>query len=86
MKCFVIYKSEGWHNDGSLLVLFREFGFKTWLKPGQILNYDDLNCSKPLLEQEIKFTNNDIEALVKIGITQHQFHLSVYKKGAKING
>ena len=86
MKAFVIYKSEGWHNNGSLLLLFREFGYKIWLRPGQILNYNSLNYYKPLLEQEIEFTHNDIEEMIEIGIRQHHYELLKYKKGAKING
>lgn len=84
MKAFIVHKAEGWHNTGSLLLLFREFGYRCWFRPGQILNYDDLNCYKPLLEQEIEFTHNDIEEMVKIGFIQRQNELSVYKKGAKL--
>lgn len=84
MKAFIVYKSEGWHNVGSLLVLFREFGYRLWLKPNQISNYDDLIHYKPLLEQEIEFRHDDTEEMIRIGIYQRQCDLLKYKKGAKI--
>ena len=84
MKAFIVHKAEGWHNVGSLLLLFREFGYKIWLNPRQILNYITLQHYRPELEQEIEFTHNDIEEMVRIGINQRKYELLKYKKGAKI--
>ena len=83
MKAFIIHKAEGWHNVGSLLVLFREFGYKIWLKPNQVLNYNALTLHNPQIEQEVKF-NEDIREMIRIGIVQRKLDLKKYKKGAKI--
>ena len=84
MKAFIIHKAEGWHNDGSLLLLFRDFGYKIWLRPGQILNYDSLNHYKPGLEQNVEFTHTNTEEMIRIGFEQKKLELLKYKKGGKI--
>ncbi len=83
MKAFIIHKAEGWHNVGSLLLLFREFGYKCWFTPKQILNYDSLKLYNPQIEQEIE-VDEDIEELTRIGIYHKKYELLKYKKGAKL--
>lgn len=80
MKAYIIHKAERWTNTvGSLLLLFRDFGYKTWLNPRQIENYNELNHNNPSLEQEIILLP-DIEELIEMGIKQHKYELLKYKK------
>jgi len=84
MKAFIVHKAETWNlTAGSLLVLFREFGYKLWLNPRQIENYEELKHYDNQREQEIVLLP-DIEEMVRIGILQHKLDLLKYKKGAKI--
>ena len=84
MKAFIVHVAERWNKTaGSLLLLFREFGYKQWLNPRQINNYDSLTLHNPQLEQEIE-VDADIEELTRIGIYHKKYELLKYKKGAKI--
>ncbi len=84
MKAFIVHKAELWTKTvGSLLLLFREFGYKCWLKPEQIENYDAINLFDHHHEQDFEF-KEDIAEMIRIGIYQHKYELLKYKKGAKI--
>ena len=84
MKAYVIHVAERWNKTrDSLLLLFREFGYKIWLNPRQIDNYDSLTLHNPQLEQFI-LVGSDIEEMIRIGITQKKLDLMKYKKGARI--
>ena len=85
MKAFIIHVAEPWTNTvGTLLLLFREFGYKLWLTPGQIDNYDSLTLHNPQLEQFI-LVGEDIAEMITIGITQKKLDLMKYKKGVVLN-
>ncbi|GAG24173.1 unnamed protein product [marine sediment metagenome] len=80
MKAYIIHKAEAWNNtSGSLLLLFKEFGYKIWLNPRQIENYNELNHFDNHHEQEIVVLP-DIEEMIKIGIEQQKHELLKYKK------
>ena len=84
MKAFIVHKAEPWNlTVGSLLLLFKEFGYKTWLNPLLIENYDELNHDDHYHEQEIE-VKEDIAELIRLGILQHKLALLKYKKGGKI--
>lgn len=84
MKAFIIHVAEQWtRTAGSLLLLFREFGYKLWLNPHQVDNYDALTLHNPQLEQEIE-VGEDLAEMIRIGIYQQKYALLKYKKGAKI--
>ena len=83
MKAFIIHKAEPWNKTvGSLLLLFREFGYKMWLKPHEIENYDELTLHNPQLEQEIE-VSEELAEMIRIGILQKKLELIKYKKGKK---
>lgn len=85
MKAYVIHVAEPWtRTKGSLLLLFKEFGYKIWLNPRQVDNYDSLTLHNPQLEQFI-LVGEDIEEMIRIGTEQRKLDLMKYKKGAKIN-
>ncbi len=80
MKAYIIHKAQAWNRTvGSLLLLFKDFGYKLWLNPRQIENYDSLNHYNPYLEQEI-IVLPDIEELIEMGIKQQKYELIKYKK------
>ena len=84
MKAFIVHKAEPWNlTVGSLLLLFKEYGYKIWLNPRQIENYDELNHDDHYHEQEI-VVKEDIAEGIRIGILQHKLALLKYKKGAKL--
>ncbi len=44
VSAIVVHKAEEWTPTvGSLLLLFKDFGMKIWLRPEQILNYNAIN-------------------------------------------
>ncbi|BDI54910.1 MAG: hypothetical protein [Thorarchaeia virus VerdaV2] len=84
MRAFIVHKAEPWNlTVGSLLLLFKDFGYKIWLNPRQIENYDELNHDDHYHEQEIEVLD-DIGEMIRIGILQKKLQLLKYKKGAKI--
>ena len=83
MKAYIVHKAEAWNTTiGSLLLLFRDFGYKIWLNPKQIENYNELNHYDNQHEQNIELLP-DIEELIKMGITQEKYELLKYKKGER---
>ena len=84
MKAYIIHKAEPWNKTtGSLLLLFKEFGYKIWLNPRQLENYNQLNHDDHYHEQEIEI-KEDIAEMIRIGILQKKLELLKYKKGGKI--
>lgn len=84
MKAFVVHKAEPWNlTVGSLLLLFKDFGYRMWLNPRQINNYDEINHDDHYHEQEIEF-DEDIAEMIRIGILQKKLELLKYKKGLKL--
>ena len=84
MKAFIVHRAETWNTTaGSLLLLFKDFGYKIWLNPRQIENYDELNHYDNHHEQDFEF-KEDIAEMIRIGIYQRKYELLKYKKGAKI--
>jgi len=80
----VVHKAEAWNSTvGSLLLLFKDFGYKIWLNPRQIENYDKINYNDNYHEQEIEVLE-DIGEMIRLGILQKKLELLKYKKGAKI--
>ena len=83
LKAFIVHKAQPWNKtEGSLLLLFKEFGMKMWLQPRFIDNYNDLNHDTQA-EQNIEVSEETGE-MIRIGIYQKKNELLKYKKGAKI--
>lgn len=80
IKAYVIHKAQPWNATvGSLLLLFESFGTKVWLRPYDILNYNDLRRFDNHHEQEIE-VSKDIYNSIQFFITTRKFELLKYKK------
>jgi len=83
LKAIVVHKAEPWNaTQGSLLLLFEQWGAKAWLKPDQIKNYKDIKHHDNGHFQEFEVSEMIYEHIQYI-IRNKKQELLRYKKGRK---
>lgn len=84
VQAIIVHKAEPWTpTEGSLLLLFKDFGMKIWLRPEQMLNYNAIDHMDNHHFQEF-IINDFVSENIRIAIVQRKLELLYYKKGRKI--
>ena len=83
VQAIVVHKAEPWNaTEGSLLLLFKDWGAKVWLKPGQIKNYKEIKHHDNAHFQEFEVSET-IHEMIQYDIRKKRQELLQYKKGRK---
>ena len=80
IKAIVVHKAEAWNTtEGSLLLLFKDWGTKVWLNPEQVENYKEVNHFDNSEFQEFEVSEAVYES-IQYYIRKKRLELLEYKK------